>query len=93
MLELIMTNQFKKDLKRVKKRGKDLSLLKEVLQLLREEQILEEKYRDHALTGDYIGFRECHVQPDWLLLKSYYGTSGKPSIRICHLTNLRGSCT
>ena len=68
MLELIMTNQFKKDLKRVKKRGKDLSLLKEVLQLLREEQILEEKYRDHALTGDYIGFRECHVQPDWLLV-------------------------
>ena len=68
MLELIMTNQFKKDLKRVKKRGKDLSLLKEVLQLLREEQILEEKYRDHALTGDYIGFRECHVQPDWLFV-------------------------
>lgn len=68
MLELIMTNQFKKDLKRVKKRGKDLSLLKEVLQLLREEQLLEEKYRDHALTGDYIGFRECHVQPDWLLV-------------------------
>ena len=71
MLELIMTNQFKKDLKRVKKRGKDLSLLKEVLQLLREEQILEEKYRDHALTGDYIGFRECHVQPDWLLVYRY----------------------
>ena len=68
MLELVMTNQFKKDLKRVKKRGKDLSILKEVLQMLREEQLLEEKYRDHALTGDYIGFRECHVQPDWLLV-------------------------
>lgn len=68
MLELIMTTQFRKDLKRINKRGKDLSLLKNVLQMLREEQVLEEKYRDHALTGNYIGFRECHIQPDWLLV-------------------------
>lgn len=47
MLELVMTNQFRKDLKRINKRGKDLSLLKDVLQMLREEQVLEEKYRDH----------------------------------------------
>ena len=68
MLDLVMTTQFRKDLKRINKRDKDLSLLKDVLQTLREEQALEEKYRDHALTGNYIGFRECHVQPDWLLV-------------------------
>ena len=68
MLDLVMTTQFRKDLKRINKQGKDLSLLKDVLQTLREEQALEEKYRDHALTGNYIGFRECHIQPDWLLV-------------------------
>lgn len=68
MLDLVMTTQFRKDLKSTDKRGKDLSLLKDVLQTLREEQALEEKYRDHALTGNYIGFRECHIQPDWLLV-------------------------
>ncbi|MBQ1916988.1 MAG: type II toxin-antitoxin system YafQ family toxin [Lachnospiraceae bacterium] len=68
MLDLIMTSQFKKDLKRIRKRGMDLSLLRNVLQTLREEKLLEEKYRDHALTGDYAGFRECHIQPDWLLI-------------------------
>jgi len=68
MLDLVMTTQFRKDLKRINKRGKDLSLLKDVLQTLREEQAMEEKYRDHALTGNYIGFRECHIQPDWLLV-------------------------
>ena len=68
MLDLVMTTQFRKDLKRINKRDKDLSLLKDVLQTLREEQALEEKYRDHALTGNYIGFRECHIQPDWLLV-------------------------
>ena len=68
MLDLVMITQFRKDLKRINKRGKDLSLLKDVLQTLREEQALEEKYRDHALTGNYIGFRECHIQPDWLLV-------------------------
>ena len=68
MLDLVMTTQYRKDLKRINKRGKDLSLLKDVLQTLREEQALEEKYRDHALTGNYIGFRECHIQPDWLLV-------------------------
>lgn len=68
MLELAVTNQFKKDLKRIRKQGKDLNLLENVLQLLLEEQVLDIKYRDHALTGNYIGFRECHIQPDWLLV-------------------------
>ena len=68
MLELEVTNQFKKDLKRIRKQGKDLNLLTTVLHLLLGEQVLDTKYRDHALTGNYIGFRECHIQPDWLLI-------------------------
>lgn len=68
MLELVVTNQFKKDLKRVRKQGKDLYLLQNVLQKLLKETVLDSKYRDHALTGNYIGFRECHIQPDWLLI-------------------------
>ena len=68
MLDLVMTNQFQKDLKRMKKRGMDLSLLKRVLEILQAQKELEGKYRDHALTGNYSGFRECHVQPDWLLV-------------------------
>ena len=68
MLDLIMTGQFKRDLKRIQKRGLELELLKNVIRLLLEEQTLDEKYKDHALTGNYRGFRECHVQPDWLLI-------------------------
>lgn len=68
MLELIVTNKFKKDLKRVRKQGKDLDLLQDVLQTLLEENELDAKHRDHALTGNYIGFRECHIEPDWLLI-------------------------
>lgn len=68
MLELVVTNQFKKDLKRIRKQGKDLRLLQDVLQTLLEERELDAKYRDHALIGNYTGFRECHIQPDWLLI-------------------------
>lgn len=68
MLDLIMTGQFKRDLKRIQKRGLELELLNNVIRLLLEEQTLDEKYRDHALTGNYRGFRECHIQPDWLLI-------------------------
>ena len=52
----------------MKKRGLDISLLDEVVDLLRQGRQLDEKYRDHALTGDFVGFRECHVKPDWLLV-------------------------
>lgn len=68
MLTLRVTGQFKKDYKRCKKRGMDMDLLREVIDKLLEERILEEKYRDHGLVGNYIGFRECHIQPDWLLI-------------------------
>jgi len=68
MLTLRTTGQFRRDYKLSKKRGLDLSLLETVLDTLLEEKTLDEKYRDHALTGNYIGFRECHIQPDWLLI-------------------------
>ena len=62
------TTKFQKDLKRVEKRGYDLSLLTEVLAILKKGEQLPEKYKDHALKGDYIGCRECHITPDWLLV-------------------------
>ncbi len=68
MLDLVLTNQFKKDLKRIRKRGHKIQLLDEVLKLLQQELPLDAKYRDHALVGDYTGFRECHILPDWLLI-------------------------
>ena len=52
----------------MKKQGKDLSLLQKVINDLLAEKILSEKHRDHALTGNYVGFRECHILPDWLLI-------------------------
>lgn len=68
MLKLVTTGQFRKDYKRAKKRGYDMSLLEKVIDTLLDENVLEERYRDHALVGNYIGFRECHILPDWLLI-------------------------
>jgi len=68
MLTIRYSSQFKKDYKTVKKRGYDTRLLEEVLDLLSAEQPLPPKYLDHALKGDYIGHRECHITPDWLLV-------------------------
>ena len=68
MLEVVLSNRFKKDLKLAAKRGCDLSLLESIVARLAAQQPLPEKNRDHDLTGDYIGFRECHIRPDWLLI-------------------------
>lgn len=62
------TRQFEKDLKRMEKRGKELPKLKEVMELLIEEEQLAERYRDHPLIGNYKGRRECHIEPNWLLI-------------------------
>ena len=66
--ELILTGKFKKSLKLAKRRGLNLELLDEVVTMLQKNIPLEEKYRDHELKGKYQGFRECHIQPDWLLI-------------------------
>tara|TARA_B110000093_G_C12764712_1_gene324036 strand:+ start:416 stop:688 length:273 start_codon:yes stop_codon:yes gene_type:complete len=62
------TTAFKKDLKRQKKRGKDLNNLQELVKLLITEEPLEEKYRDHSLTGNWADSRDCHIEPNWLLI-------------------------
>ncbi|MFA4837283.1 MAG: type II toxin-antitoxin system YafQ family toxin [Dehalococcoidia bacterium] len=62
------TSQFKKDVKRIKKRGKDISKLKEMLETIASGKELESRYRNHMLIGQYASVRECHVEPDWLLL-------------------------
>jgi mRNA interferase YafQ len=67
-LELVLSSRFKKDAKLAKKRGYDMSELRVVLTKLCAEEPLEERYRDHALTNNYAGFRECHIRPNWLLV-------------------------
>ena len=66
--EVKFTNQFKKDFKLAKKQNKDLNKLFDVVNTLAEGGILEAKYRDHDLFGKYKGTRECHIEPDWLLI-------------------------
>ncbi len=66
--EVKFTNQFKKDLKLAKKQGKDTEKLFEAIEMLANGEALPAKYRDHDLTGDYKGCRECHIEPDWLLV-------------------------
>lgn len=68
IMKITQTSQFKKDLKRQKKRGKNLQKLKEVIDLLVAERPLPPKNQDHALTGNLIGWRDCHLEPDWLLI-------------------------
>jgi mRNA interferase YafQ len=61
-------NQFKKDLKRMEKRGKDFSEFKSILGKLASGQALEERHRDHPLKGSLRGKRDCHIEPDWVLI-------------------------
>lgn len=67
-LKLVPTSQFKRDYKRMKKRGLNMAELQIVLDKLCADKPLEERHRDHALVGRYAGFRECHIRPDWLLV-------------------------
>ncbi len=68
MLEIVLSSRFRKDLKTASKRGYNLNLLNEVVNKLASKQELPVKNRDHELSGDYSGFRECHIAPDWLLI-------------------------
>lgn len=68
MLTIRYQTAFKKDFKKIKKRGYDISQLEVVIQTLAEQKPLDEKYRDHALSGNWNGYRECHITPDWLLI-------------------------
>ena len=68
MLELVRTKQFRREYKKMLQRGKDKSKLETVLSKLMNEEPLEPKYRDHALNGNRQDERECHIEPDWLLI-------------------------
>lgn len=68
MLKIVPSNQFKKDLKLARKRGCKIEHLRDVINSLTCGQKLDRKYHDHELTGNYSGFRECHIEPDWLLV-------------------------
>lgn len=67
------TNQFKKDLKLAKKQNKSLNKLFQVINILANGGTLDEKFRDHNLTGNYRNTRECHIEPDWLLIYEIRG--------------------
>lgn len=68
MYKIRPTTKFQKDLKRVKKRGFDISLLIDIVKRLAVGELLPEKNRDHRLIGDYGGYRQCHITSDWLLI-------------------------
>ena len=75
MLDIFYSAKFKKDYKRIVKQGRDTEILFRVVALLANEQPLPAQYKDHALTGAYRAHRECHLQPDWLLIyKTEQGT-------------------
>ena len=65
---LAQTKQFKKDVKRMQRRGKDLAKIKAVIDLLLAEEPLPARNRDHQLGGNWVGRRDCHIEPDWILI-------------------------
>lgn len=70
MFDIFITNRYKRDLRLARRRGLDESLLDEIIRLLINAEPLPPKNKDHNLSGDYAGCRECHITPDWLLIYS-----------------------
>ena len=68
MLKLKVSGQYKRDHKTILKRGWNVEHLKAALEVLLNEKTLNVRYRDHELSGNYVGFRECHIESDWLLI-------------------------
>ncbi|MBR4256184.1 MAG: type II toxin-antitoxin system YafQ family toxin [Clostridia bacterium] len=73
--QVIWSTQFKKDYKLAMKRGYPIEELDRVIRLLAEDDPLPEKHKDHELSGNWRGFRECHIQPDWLLVYRIYNNN------------------
>ena len=69
---LVLTGKLKKGLKSAKRRGLEIALLDNVVEKLLHGITLEEKNKDHELKGNFKGFRECHIQPDWLLISDLF---------------------
>jgi mRNA interferase YafQ len=74
MLTPVRSGAFKRDVKRAQKRGKEMAKLRSLLQLLLDETTLPERYRDHPLKGGWTGWRDAHIEPDWLLIYRVTGT-------------------
>lgn len=72
MYKIVYTNRMKKDAKLMQKRGKNMGKLVNVLSLLASGNPLPAQYKDHSLTGNLQDFRECHIEPDWLLMYQVY---------------------
>ena len=68
MLDIVTPKSYRKDYKKAIKQERDLSILDDIVLRLAQGEQLDQKYRDHALTGNYRGSRECHLEPDWLLI-------------------------
>ena len=68
MYDIVFTSKMKKDVKLMKKRNKNLNLLVDILDKLAHGEVLPPKNKDHQLSGYWQGFRECHIEPDWLLI-------------------------
>ena len=68
MRNLVRGNQFKRDVKLAQRRGKDITKLRDAILLLSEARPLPERYRDHPLSGEWQNYRDCHLEPDWLLI-------------------------
>jgi mRNA interferase YafQ len=67
-MRIVQPSSFRKDIKKQKKRGKDLGKLKIVVDLLIAREDLPTRFVDHALTGKWSGWRDCHIEPDWILI-------------------------
>ena len=67
-LTIRQATRFRRDVKRLQRQGKSLSRLKTIVETLVDEETLDDQYRDHVLVGNWKGFRECHIQPHWLLI-------------------------
>lgn len=66
--EVFFTSKFRKDIKLAHKKGKNIDKLFSVVESIANDDKLDARYRDHELSGDFAGFRECHIEPDWLLI-------------------------
>jgi len=75
MRRIIHTRQIERDIKLCRRRGKNLEKFRDVSTLLTQATALPIKYRDHRLVGNYVGCRECHIEPDWLLIYRIDGDS------------------
>ncbi|WP_454930601.1 type II toxin-antitoxin system RelE/ParE family toxin [Actinomyces israelii] len=68
MLDIVISSKCRKDLKRARRRGLDMDAFFAVVEMLRRRETLPVRYRDHALTVDRAGLRDCHIRPDWVLI-------------------------